>query len=169
MELKLAATADARGAWLPLVTHSPANFGPLQSLCKRSVRRNTGPRNKAPAVDLELVAKAKALKSWAHKKNRLAFPKESFFVRLHMDPQGGRVGEPRRLGREGGRQAVKLWSSSTSQTPRRTWRRRAHSECSTPSSCWRKRRPAHLQGHEGGLLLVPALSATGKRLRKPRP
>ena len=37
-----------------------------------------GPRNKAPAVDLELVAKAKALKSWAHKKNRLAFPKESF-------------------------------------------------------------------------------------------
>ncbi|CAE7036982.1 unnamed protein product [Symbiodinium sp. CCMP2592] len=47
-------------------------------LCKKAVRRNRGPRNKAPEVELEAVTKAKPTKNWAAKKGRLAFPKESF-------------------------------------------------------------------------------------------
>ena len=78
VELKLAATADARGAWLPLVTHSPANFGPLQSLCKRSVRRNTGAQEQSTRSRPGARGQGEGTEKLGAQKNRLAFPKESF-------------------------------------------------------------------------------------------
>ena len=47
-------------------------------LCKKSVRRNRGPKSKAPAVDLEKVTKVKQVTNWGKKKGKLAFSKESF-------------------------------------------------------------------------------------------
>ena len=47
-------------------------------LCNKSVRRNIGPRTKAPVLDLEVAARTKAARNWGRRKGRLAFPKESF-------------------------------------------------------------------------------------------
>ena len=47
-------------------------------LCEKSVRRNRGPKSKAPAVDLEKVTKVKQVTNWGKKKGKLAFSKESF-------------------------------------------------------------------------------------------
>ncbi|CAE7928045.1 ANKRD50, partial [Symbiodinium necroappetens] len=47
-------------------------------LCKKSVRRNRGPRKKALALNLDKAAATKVSKNWVRRKGRLAHPKESF-------------------------------------------------------------------------------------------